>query len=62
MAEQKRIYSIGCCGSGWGIWKKIDEHTAEKIYNCRSHLEATEKLYELMGWRFNMKRYLEKHR
>ena len=50
---QERKYRIGCSGSGWGIWD-ADGH---KVMSCYSHFDAVEKLYQLMGWRFDPAKY-----
>ena len=51
---QERKYSIGCSGSGWGIWNNL---THEKVMRCRSHYHAVESLYKLMGWRWDPAKY-----
>ena len=54
MQTQTRKYRIGCSGSGWGIWSTEDGH---KVMSCYSHFDAVEKLYQLMGWRFDPAKY-----
>ena len=51
---QKRIYKIGCSGSGWGIW---NTETGHKVMSCCSHYHAVESLYNLMGWKWNPAKY-----
>ena len=51
---QKRIYKIGCSGSGWGIW---NTETGHKVMSCCSHYHAVESLYNLMGWAWNPSKY-----
>lgn len=51
---QERKYKIGCSGSGWGIW---NTETGAKVMWCRSHYDAVENLYHLMGWNWNPNKY-----
>lgn len=51
---QKRIYKIGCSGSGWGIW---NTETGKKVMWCPSHYAAVESLYNLMGWKWSADKY-----
>ena len=50
---QERKYKIGCSGSGWGIW----DNEGKKVMWCRSHYDAVENLYHLMGWNWNPSKY-----
>lgn len=51
---RERKYTIGCSGSGWGIWETA---TGNKVMSCRSHYHAVESLYLLMGWNWNPAKY-----
>ena len=45
---QARKYSIGCSGSGWGVWSN---ETHQKVADCCSRYAALSKWYELEGWK-----------
>ena len=43
-----RKYSVGCSGSGWGVWSN---ETHQKVADCTCRTAALSKWYELEGWK-----------